>query len=131
MSTPIDGLELMVTTIATASTPVLAYYFRGRRTKKPKNNSEKLYAYYENYIDRLEKQLAKKDTIIYAQDQQIKNQQSVITNLQEELNAQQTQLNKQQQQINAQKEELSTMQAGATVAHTNIAKLRKKAFEEK
>lgn len=131
MSNQSNSLELMITTIAAASTPVLAYYFRGRRTRKPKNNSEKLYQYYENYIDRLEKQLAKKDTIIYAQERQNKDQQEVIAKLQTELSAQQLQLDKGAREINKLKKDLSEMQSGAADAHQNIAVLRKKALEEK
>lgn len=124
MANAVDGLELMVTTIAAASAPVLTYYFRGRRTKKPKNNSEKLYAYYENYIDRLEKQLAKKDTIIYAQDQQLKEQATLISQLQAQQQASHDEIKK-------LKDEVLDMQTATSEAHAHIDTLKKKALEEK
>lgn len=124
MANAVDGLELMITTMAAASAPVITYYFRGRRTRKPKNSSEKLYAYYENYIDRLEKQLAKKDTIIYAQDQQLKEQASLISQLQSQQEAS-------QQEIKKLKDEVIEMQTSTSEAHRHIDTLKKKALEEK
>lgn len=120
----IQTWEVMVTTLAAAATPYLAYKFRERRLARPKNPTEALYQYYENYIDRLEKQIAKKDTIIFAQDQQIKEQQGVIANLQQELNQQQAVLDRRQSEINELKQEVGEMQSRSAEFHQKIDELK-------
>lgn len=131
MATDINGLELMITTVAAAATPVLAYKFRERRARRPKNANEKLYQYYENYIDRLEKQLIAKDALIDAIYQQMQDQRAayekIISELEHKLEYQRAELDFGQKQVEDLRKQLNNMQIKSEQAHEHIRKLKKDA----
>lgn len=118
-------LELMITTVAAALTPWAAFKFRDHRAKRPKSPQEALYQYYENYINRLESQLEKKDIIITAQADQIKLQAKSIDDLQDQLNEQRELLFERQQQIDGLKKDFGNMKDNNLKAHQHLEKLKK------
>lgn len=127
--TAVQTWEIMVTTIAAAATPLMAYKFRERRAKRPKTPHEALYEYYENYINRLEIQLSKKDILIEALDKQNRDQrlayEKIIDDLEIKLHAQRTQLDDRQGLIDKLKSEIQEMQSKNVTAHQTLDKLKK------
>lgn len=81
----IQGWEVVVTTVAAAVTPYMAYKFRERRAKRPKSPHEALYEYYEKFIKLLQDELAKKDTLIEALEAQYSEARKTIREQQEKL----------------------------------------------
>lgn len=127
----VQGWEVMVTTLAAALTPYLAYKFRERRAKKPKSPQEALYQYYENYIDRLEKQIAKKDLLIDTLEKQNHEQrdayEKIIIDLQDRLQSQRKELDDRQVMIDQLKVDIQGMQERGQEVHKRISKLKQQA----
>lgn len=126
--TAVQTWEIMVTTIAAAATPFMAYKFRERRAKRPKTPHEALYEYYENYISRLETQLSKKDLLIDVLDKQNRDQrvayEKIIDDLEIKLHNQRSQLDDRQELIDELKREIQEMQSKNVSAHETLDRLK-------
>lgn len=122
---PIQTWQVTVTTVAAALTPYVAYRYRQRRINSPKTPDKQLFAYYDNYVNRLELQLTKKDELIAALEKQNRDQreayEKTIQDLEDKLR---TQDKHHQEQIASLKKEVAQIQRHSKNFHKHIDRLK-------
>lgn len=120
--------EVMITTVAAALTPFIAFKYREKRAKRPKTPQEALYRYYENYIDRLEQQILKKDKLIEVLEVQNREQrdtyEKIIDDLEGQLRVQRNQLKLRQEEINQLKNEIKDIRSNSQLFRERIRKIK-------
>jgi chromosome segregation ATPase len=115
---------LVIATLGSLITPVVAYTLRAKRATRPKTPSETLYAYYENYINLLLTEIAKKDVLIERLSSQTRDQQRVIYNLEKDLRGQKMLLEANQDEIESLRAEVADLQKVGQRANTHLQDLK-------